>query len=392
MAMRTLRLTEHRSREVRLRPADVDALLAAGTAVEVVPTRDRHRYRVSAQGVAGVLVTPNLRVVIRPKIPAANLFLLLDPEAPPETVPDASAVEPGTEAIDFLARRLADAMRFRAAAGLRRGYVERTDQQPFLQGRLDVAAQVRESPAVRDRFHVTRDEFSADTAFHRMVRATADNLAASPFLCPAARTALRTALVGYAEVSAVPLDPAPFDDPRLAVPDRLLLNLCRLLARAMQPGERSGSVTGPAFLLDLERVFERYIERGLRAGLTEGLEVQREFCYHAPVPAGQPPLTGRPDFVVRRGDMAACVLDAKWKALDGPPAAGDVHQALAYATGLGCLAVRLVYPGRRWGTWRYELTESDVTLTIHTLRVVGPREKCEQSFLRLVRSLNRNHV
>ncbi|MBO0700436.1 MAG: hypothetical protein J2P46_18710, partial [Zavarzinella sp.] len=118
-----------------MRRADVDALLAAGPAVEVIPTRERHRYRVTARGVAGVLLTPNLRVVIRPKIPAANLFLLLDPDAPPETGEDASRPEPGTEAIDFLARRLADGMRARAAAGLSRGYVERSDQQPYLQGR-----------------------------------------------------------------------------------------------------------------------------------------------------------------------------------------------------------------------------------------------------------------
>jgi hypothetical protein len=122
------------------------------------------------------------------------------------------------------------------------------------------------------------------------------------------------------------------------------------------------------------------------------LEVQREFCYHAPVPAGQPPLTGRPDFVLRRDGTAVCVLDAKWKALDGPPPAADVHQALAYATGLGCRDVRLVYPGRRGAAWRYDLTESDVTLTIHTLRVVGPREKCERSARNLGRKIGENCV
>lgn len=385
---RTLRLTEYRPREVRLRRADVDTLLVAGPAVQVVPTRERHRYRLTAQGVAGVLLTPHLRIVIRPKIPAANLFLLLDPDAPPPTVPDAAAPEPGTEAIEFLARRLADAMRSRAASGLRRGYVERTDRQPFLQGRLDVAAHTRESPAARDRFHVTRDEFSTDTAVHRLIKATAETLLASPLVSPAVRTALRTARGGYAEVASVPLDLAAFDGlrpDRLAEADRPLLDLCRLLARSMQPGDRPGDVTGPAFLLDLERVFERYVERGLQAALAGSLEVQREFTYHAPVPAGQPPLTGRPDFVIRRDGKAICVLDAKWKALDGPPPAADVHQALAYATGLGCRDVRLVYPGRRSAAWRYDLTERDATLTIHTLRVVGPRETCERSVRRLVR-------
>jgi 5-methylcytosine-specific restriction enzyme subunit McrC len=396
MFPRTLRLTEYRPREVRLRRADVDALLAAGPAFEVIPTRERHRYRVTAQGVAGVLITPNLRVVVRPKIPTANLFLLLDPEAPPDVVADTSSPETGTEAIDFLARRLADGMRARAATGLRHGYVERSDQQPFLQGRLDVVAQARESPAARDRFHVTREEFSADTVLHRLVKATAEALGASPFVSPTARTALRTALGGYAQVSSVLFDPAAFDDrrlDRLAEPDRPLLDLCRLVARAIRPGERPGDAAGPAFLLELERVFERYVERGLRAGLgSDRLEVQRDFCYHAPVPAGQPPLTGRPDFVLRRDGTVVRVLDAKWKALDGPPPAADVHQAIAYAAGLGCRDVRLVYPGRRGATWRYALTENDVTLTIHTLRVVGPRERCDRSVQNLRRGLTSNEV
>ena len=82
-----------------------------------------------------------------------------------------------------------------------------------------------------------------------------------------------------------------------------------------------------------------------------------------------------------------CAIDAKWKRLDGPPPAADVHQALAYAVGLGCRDVRLVYPGRRSAAWRYDLTEGDVTLTVHTLRVVGPRAACERSARRLGRAL-----
>jgi 5-methylcytosine-specific restriction enzyme subunit McrC len=388
---RILRLTEYRPREVRLRRADVDGLLATRGAVEVVPTRRPQRFRVTAQGVAGVLLTPHLRVVIRPKIPAANLYLLLDPDAPPDAIADVSGAEPGTEAIDFLARRLADGMRARVAGGLPHGYVERTDQQPFLQGRLDVAAQARESHAGRDRFHVARQEFSPDSPFNRLLKATAEAVVASPFVTSAARAALRAAVAGYAEVQSAPLDPAAFDAialDRLITPDRSLFELCRLLARGQRPTDAVGEVAAPGFLLDLERVFERYVERGLaRHFLATEFEMQCEFCYHGPIPAGQPPLTGRPDLVIRRGKEPTSVLDAKWKALDGPPPAADVHQALAYAAGLGCRDVRLVYPGRRWSVWRYVLARSDVRLTIHTLRVVGDREKCEQSVRRLIRSL-----
>jgi 5-methylcytosine-specific restriction enzyme subunit McrC len=386
MTLRTLRLTEYRPREVRLRRVDVDALLATRGAIEITPTCQRHRYRITAQGVAGVLLTPNLRVVIRPKIPKANLFLLLDPDAPPDLLTDMSEDEPGSEAIDFLARRLADVMRARGAAGLHRGYVETSDRQPFLQGRLDVAAQARESASGRTKFHVTRDEFCADTAMHRLTKATAEAVVSSQLISPAVRYALRLAISAYADVTSLPLDLAALDS-LTAEADRPLVDLCRLLARGLQPGELAGEIAGPAFLLDMERVFERYVERGLQANLpTDTLEAQREFVYHSPVPPGQPSLIGRPDLVIRRDGKVRSILDAKWKSLDGPPPAPDVHQAIAYAAALGCRDVRLVYPGRRWTSWNYDLV-GPTTLSIHTLRVVGRRDACQQSLEQLARQM-----
>jgi len=389
MVCRTLRLTEYQPREVRLRRADVDALFATGV-FEVRPVEQPLRYRITAQGVAGVLLTPNLRIVIGPKIPKANLLLLLDPDAPPDTVSDATTPEPGTEAIDFLARQVAAAMRYQAAHGLSRAYVESTDRLPYLQGRLDVAAQARESRALRMQFHVSRDDFTADTPLHQLTKATAASVLASPFVFAATRAALQAALIGYAEVTSVKLDLHALDHlpvEQLDKPSQLLCDLCRMLAHGLRPGASSGAVTGPAFLLDLEQTFERYVEHGLRAHVPAALDTQPEFLYHKPAPPGQPPIIGRPDFVVRGNGRLTCVIDAKWKALDGPPAAADVHQVLAYAAGLDCKNVWLVYPGRRSTTWRYELSRSDVTLTLHTLRVVGTREKCDASMRRLARAI-----
>jgi 5-methylcytosine-specific restriction enzyme subunit McrC len=202
---------------------------------------------------------------------------------------------------------------------------------------------------------------------------------------------LTSALAGYAEVPSAPLEAAAFDAvpvDRLSDADRRLIDLCRMLFHALRPDAAAGPVASPGFLIDLERVFERYVEHGLRAGSSPGrLEVQREFTYHGPLPAGQPPLIGRPDIVLSRDGRARCVIDAKWKSLDGPPPAPDVHQALAYSVGLGCRDVRLVYPGRRYQAWRYELAYGNAVLTIHTLRVVGERAKCLKSAERLLRAM-----
>jgi 5-methylcytosine-specific restriction enzyme subunit McrC len=383
---RTARLTEYRPREVRLRRADVDFLLGPGRGViELVPTTTFGYYRLTAGGFVGVLHAPTVRFVLRPKVPRTNLYHLLDPDAPPDHAPDSTHPELGSEALDFLARRLAAGMRQQAAAGLSRGYVERSDRQPFLQGRLDVTAQVREPPTARDRFHVTRDEFTTDLPVHQFPKATAEAVLASQFVSAATRTLLRDALTGYADVTSACPDAAALA--HVPDADRPFLELCRLVAGALKPGEAAGPTAGPGFLIDMERVFERYVERVVRAA-APNVVAQAEFRYHGPVPVGQPTLVGRPDTMIRQAGRVRCAIDAKWKQLDGPPPAADVHQALAYAVGLGCPDVRLVHPGRRSAAWRYDLTEGDVTLTVHTLRVVGPRAACERSARRLGRALN----
>jgi hypothetical protein len=68
MTARALRFTEYDPREVRMRRVDVDSLIALRGAVEVIPTHRRH-HRVKAHDVAGVVLTPNLRVFIQSKTP-----------------------------------------------------------------------------------------------------------------------------------------------------------------------------------------------------------------------------------------------------------------------------------------------------------------------------------
>src|SRR5712671_289324 len=105
---RTILLTERCASICRLALADVDFLLAQHRShLEVLPTRRRGRYRLTPTGHVGILVTPNGRLVIRPKVSMRSLFHLLDPTGPLPAFADHAAVTPGTEALHFLALRLA---------------------------------------------------------------------------------------------------------------------------------------------------------------------------------------------------------------------------------------------------------------------------------------------
>src|SRR5581483_6348495 len=135
----TILLTERRTRECRLPPGDVDFLLAGhANHLDVLPTRERHRYRLTPRGHVGVIATPSRRIVIRPKVTGQNLFHLLDPDASVQLFGDNAAGFLGTEALNFLALRFAQLLDERTTAGLHRGYAEHETTGTFLQGRLDV--------------------------------------------------------------------------------------------------------------------------------------------------------------------------------------------------------------------------------------------------------------
>jgi 5-methylcytosine-specific restriction enzyme subunit McrC len=296
--------------------------------------------------------------------------------------------------LDFLASRLAALLAERAAAGLHRAYAEQAGAGPFLRGGLDLPAQLRGGDGRKDRLHCRYDEFTADVPCNQVPKATAAQVLESPLLGAPVRAALLQALPAFAGVSLVALGPDVFAG---ALPDRLaeayrpLLDLCRLLAEGLAAGRTSGPASTPAFLLDMERVFESYVTRGVRDGYAESLRdvvrVQPLYAVNRPR-AGQPDLQLRPDLLVERGGRPVWVLDVKWKALAGAPlVTADVYQVLAYCTALGIRRGILVYPGGRNRVWHYPLARGPIRLEIRTLRVTGSRPVCRRSLRRLVGNL-----
>jgi 5-methylcytosine-specific restriction enzyme subunit McrC len=387
----TLFLTERVPHRCRLRPADVAFLIAHHrTHLHVGPTGRRHVYRLTPRGYAGVVVAPGCRLVIRPKITLDNLFFLLDPAAPIPEAPDRTATVPGGEVLDFLAGQFACRLAERAAAGLHRGYREQREGGPYLHGRLDVHAQLREAPGRKEQLHCLFDDFTADLPCNRVLRATAERLLASPLVGDRVRAALRRSLAGLEGVQAIV--PQAEEWQRLST-DRLpadyppLLDLCRLLLDGLAPAEASGPTSAPAFLLDMERVWERHVTRAVMECCDPaGCGVSVQVAHTVGRDDRGRAVVMRPDVTVDRAGRPAVVVDAKWKR-PGRGAAADLYQVLAYCTALGAERAVLVYPGRRDRARNYAFEHSRLRVTVRSLRVEGGREACARSARRLGRSL-----
>jgi len=382
---RTVRLTERRTREVRLPRADAAFLLAhARDVVEAVPTPDRGVYRLTPRGHVGWLDGPTRRFAVRPKLPWPNLLLLLGLD--PAAFPAGGTVAPEAALLAALAEAFCDRLDAVTRAGLVRGYREADTESAYLRGRLRTADQLRDAAAraFPDRFHVTEPAFDLDTPWNRVPRAVAAALAAHPDLPPALRDRVRHA--------AAPLDPVPvaeagdaeFDvalaEPR-AAHYRPLLDLCRLLRDGFRAADPTAAAAG-AFLLDLGRAFEGYVTAALASELAArpGWSVEAQPRFELPASAGEPAVL-QPDVVVRRRGAARAVLDAKWKRPGPDPA--DLHQVLAYSVLTGATHVALVYPGRRSGRRVLAVPGSGVRVSLVRLRVVGPAAECRASAARL---------
>jgi 5-methylcytosine-specific restriction enzyme subunit McrC len=395
-APRTLVLTERVPHVSRQTPADVAFLLDSHRAhIEVLPTGRRDRYRLTALGCAGVLVAPRCRLVIRPKIPLANLFAMLDPLVPVSAAEDTIAPNTGTEVLDFLAGQLASRLAERVAGGLHRAYQQRSEQGTVLHGRIDLPAQLREAAGRKDRLHGQYDDFSADVPCNQVAKATAELLLASPLLGADVRGALRNALAGFEGVSSAPLSPQLWENvqaDRLPPEYRPLLDLCRLLVDGLAPGEAAGSTPAPSFLLDMERVFERHVTRGVSDGFAGSrhytVSVQRTHTVNRPVD-DRDDVTVRPDLTIDREGQPLLVVDAKWKRLPKSLVTADLYQVLAYGTTLGAESVALVYPGRRWRVEEHCFTHTPLRLTVYTLPVGGTRANCLRCVRRLTQALKR---
>ncbi len=332
-----LTLTERRT-VVRALPRAVAAELTErfAHAVEVVPTFDRRRYRLTARGYVGWVRVQGHTLTFRPKRPWEEVRCLFAP------------LSPGGEGglLDLLAVRLASLMLARASAGLLRGYVERELTDTHLRGRIDLPSQLRRPYLSPTLFDQIADEWTPDIACNRIPKAVAVRLLAEPGMSAEARDALARAVAAFADVSDTRVSAAE----RAAMtwdartePYRELIDWCDLIGTEN-------------VLVSLERAFEGYATRLFREALGDAVRPQAE------VGVGHVTLT--PDLTVFAGTSPASVWDAKWKRPD--PTAADVHQALAYAAVLGVPACGLVYPGRRW---RLDTLNAPSGVALHLLRL-----------------------
>lgn len=245
-----------------------------------------------------------------------------------------------------------------ARRGLLSRYVGHADDLPVIRGRLLVHGHVRRNMARPHLLHCEYDEFTADNAYNRAVRATLE--ACRTWVSQASTQRLWfEAHARYASVSAVKVsasDVVRLPRDRTTHRYHSLLTWCEWLLAMASPALSAGTSLAPGLLFDMNKLFEAHTSRmeEISSGLNRIVHTQGPRLYLATQNQTDVFLL-KPDITVwhvgKDGSAAGIdrVVDAKWKrvnpyAPDFGVDEADVYQLLAYALRYGCSVLELAYP------------------------------------------------
>jgi 5-methylcytosine-specific restriction enzyme subunit McrC len=338
-------LTEYDSAPIDLDVSQVRLLrrLARG-AVTLQLDDTASTWSLTSSHYVGTIVIPGVRILITPKVPAANLFYLLEASGKPVDIGPAAFDYDTTRDLipafaTFYARHLETAL----GRGVPRAYREAHERLPGIRGRVDLPAQLRLAglplPA-ECRF----DEYTADTRLTRVLRGAALRLLRLPGVTIPTRQALQRLAAMLGE--AGPCTPEDIRVPtvftRLDEHCRPAERLARMVLGNQTLAGAAGTANAGVFLIDMNTAFETFVAARLSRYLAGHLTV----CPQQTKPFGLGgPARIRPDLIFERpAGTAVYVADTKYKiTADGYARDTDYYQILAYTRALDVPAGMLIY-------------------------------------------------
>ncbi|GAA4850817.1 McrBC 5-methylcytosine restriction system component [Luteimicrobium xylanilyticum] len=331
---------------------DQDATALAGVRLVDVQPSGVGRWRlVPVVNRVGAVRVGHLDVVVHPKASFASVLFMLgfarDPGFVPHEVSGSEADDLWSAVGETLARLADRALR----RGVLQGYVTREESLAVLRGRMRVADQIATRPGMLLPLEVTFDEYEADIAENKILRAALHRASLVPRLPGGIRARLMHLAGRLDGVSPlVPGAPLPAWSPSRANQRyQPALRLAELVLRAIGLSTSAGGAPVAAFVVDMAVVFEDFVTTALRESLAVLSPLGQTKGQYRSWLDQNSLVRIKPDVVHMVRGAPWLVFDAKYKLgyQDGGYPTADVYQVHAYCTALGLGRGYLVYAGSR---------------------------------------------
>ena len=319
--------------------------VGGGRYLSVVPGEHSGHWQVSAHNYVGSINVAGLQVLVRPKIPLRNLFLLLEVGLRERDWHDeAVRFETTGDLLPALVSFFARTTKTTLARGLYHSYQEQRDRLVALRGRVDIARQLtRPGVAIPTACRFT--EFTADLIENSYLKAAVSRSLRVARVPAIDRRRLMQHLVTLEDVGDVRHRHTDYDRvvfSRLNEHYRPALRLARLVLANLTLQDVVGNTQASSFMLDMNELFERFVTERLQRALRGRLEVKSQ---HRDRLDEEGTVAIRPDLVFRLGGATRFVADVKYKLTDDAAAGRhpDYYQLLAYTTALDLPEGVLIY-------------------------------------------------
>lgn len=297
-------------------------------------------YQLRSRGYVGVVpLGPDAALEINPKIRCSLLLPMLEyayqlPKISAHQVPSAIG-----DIYEFWAEVLARQVLQRVRRGLFWDYQPREGPSRWVRGRL-----YPERSYLGVQPYCRFAEHTPDIIDNRILANALDGLRCFAFRRASIRQLVARAWWALSELQYRHIRPADclgLAYHRLNQDYRPLHALCYSLLQQRSPAWGPGTGEGPAYLLHMPTLFERFCTAFIDRQLDHQVELKAQ--YHTRL-RGTQRLSFRLDMALFSAatQEPLAVLDAKYKA-DGP-AESDVQQVVAYAVQLGARRAFLLYP------------------------------------------------
>lgn len=302
-------------------------------------------WQVSAHNYVGSINVAGLQVLVRPKIPLRNLFLLLEVGLRERDWQDeAVRFETTGDLLPALVSFFARTTETTLARGLYHSYREQHDRLVALRGRVDIARQLAQPGAVIPtacRF----TEFTADLIENSYLKAAVSRSLRVAGVQAVDRRRLMQHLVTLEDVGDVRHHHSDHDRvvfSRLNEHYRPALQLARLVLANLTLQDILGETQASSFMLDMNELFERFVTERLRRALRGRLDVKDQ---HQDRLDKERYVTIKPDLLFSANGTPRFVADIKYKLTDDTAAGrnADYYQLLAYTTALDLPEGVLIY-------------------------------------------------
>lgn len=373
----------------RLSEPEATALQDCGAGLDVRLTREAGFFELKASHLVGTVVLPRRTLRIVPKVPVERLLYLLG--FAPDTVRfgGQSTAASAPDLVAAMKVVYLEALERLLVRGLRREYQMEQADLVAIRGRADFKQlylrRFGAFPPVACRYQ----DYTVDGEANRRLLAALVKLTPAGDRTDPASIALARLLGRFDGVSHRRYSPdrlTPIHRDRLVATYEPALSIAETVLRDASLETSIGTSGAVAFVVDMNKVYERYVARALCAELQLDDREWRTQTWGLYVDEARK-LQMQPDILwVGREGEPLVVIDTKYKSV-GRASREDVHQVVTYCSALGLRDAVLLYASCTDD--RHVIRTSGVRVHQWTLSLTGSIDDLRDEVARVGRKLRR---